>query len=414
MKPPGTARQQSKSAPSEFGPYLTSTGLSGIAIAMQQLLLAWILIGILELPANEVGLMQALVGIPGIVLILLGGAKADGMDPRSLLIRVYALAPFLPLFLIAILYFTHIKTWNILLWGLGMNFVVSYTSPAQQALLNRVARGEVQKSISAASAIGFFVQIMGLSVAGTLEVLGLIPILLVQLACFALAALMVARISSSEPTESTELSTLTQLKKGLVAISSNPVIAQTLSINFISSIFNAGSFVTVFPFIVRRIYEGDAFLLSLMMVIFYCGATVSSLVMMRFMPLERPGKAFLLLQLSRMFILGIMCLQPSIWIFSIAVILWGGNMGVTLTLARTIVQESAAEEFRGRIMSVFTLGLLGSAPIGAIVLGNMIEAFGTLNALLPAMLLSLGLFLYGVFASRIYHYRSPRAEHSLG
>ena len=89
-------------------------------------------------------------------------------------------------------------------------------------------------------------------------------------------------------------------------------------------------------------------------------------------------------------------------------------MGVTLTLARTIVQESAAEEFRGRIMSVFTLGLLGSAPIGAIVLGNMIEAFGTLNALLPAMLLSLGLFLYGVFASRIYHYRSPRAEHSLG
>ena len=58
-------------------------------------------------------------------------------------------------------------------------------------------------------------------------------------------------------------------------------------------------------------------------------------------------------------------------------------------------------------MSVFTLGLLGSAPIGAIVLGFMIEAFGTLNALLPAMLLSLGLFLYGVIFSRVYHYKSP-------
>ena len=407
MKPPEVAEPTPESVSSEFAPYLMSTGLAGIAIAMQQLLLAWILIGVLELPASEVGLVQAIVGIPGIILILLGGAKADGMDPRSMLIKVYACAPVLPLFLVAMLIFSQIALWNILLWGLGMSFVISYTSPAQQALLNRVARVEVQKSVSAASAIGFIVQILGLAVAGTLEVLGLIPVLLIQLACFALAALMVARISRSKPKTATRESTLLQLKKGLAAIAANPVIAQALSINFISSIFNAGSFMTVFPFIVRRIYEGDAFLLSMMMVIFYCGATTSSLAMMRFMPLERPGRIFLLMQLSRMFILGIMWMQPALWAFAIAAILWGINMGVTLTLARTIVQESAAEEFRGRIMSVFTLGLLGSAPIGAIVLGFIIEAFGTLNALLPAMMLSLGLFLYGVFFSRVYHYKSP-------
>jgi predicted MFS family arabinose efflux permease len=407
MKSPEAAQPPLESVSPEFRPYLTSTGLAGIAIAMQQLLLAWILIGILELPASEVGLVQAVVGIPGIVLILLGGAKADGMDPRALLIKVYACAPVLPLFLVVMLIFSQIALWNILLWGLGMSFVISYTSPAQQALLNRVARGEVQKSVSAASAIGFIVQIMGLAVAGTLEILGLVPVLLIQLVCFALAALMVARISPSKPKVAARESTLLQLKKGLAAIAASPVIAQALSINFISSIFNAGSFMTVFPFIVRRIYEGDAFLLSMMMVIFYCGATASSLAMMRFMPLERPGRIFLLMQLSRMFILGIMWLQPALWVFAIAAVLWGINMGVTLTLARTIVQESATEEFRGRIMSVFTLGLLGSAPIGAIVLGFMIEAFGTLNALLPAMLLSLCLFLYGVIFSRVYHYKSP-------
>ena len=145
MKSPEAAQPPSESVSSEFRPYLTSTGLAGIAIAMQQLLLAWILIGILELPASEVGLVQAVVGIPGIILILLGGAKADGMDPRALLIKVYACAPVLPLFLVAMLIFSQIALWNILLWGLGMSFVISYTSPAQQALLNRVARGEVQK-----------------------------------------------------------------------------------------------------------------------------------------------------------------------------------------------------------------------------------------------------------------------------
>ena len=298
MKSPEAAQPPSDSVSSEFRPYLTSTGLAGIAVAMQQLLLAWILIGILELPASEVGLVQAVVGIPGIILILLGGAKADGMDPRALLIKVYVCAPVLPLFLVAMLIFSQIALWNILLWGLGMSFVISYTSPAQQALLNRVARGEVQKSVSAASAIGFIVQIMGLAVAGTLEMLGLIPVLLIQLICFALASLMVARISPSKPKTTARESTLLQLKKGLAAIAASPVIAQTLSINFVSSIFNAGSFMTVFPFIVRRIYEGDAFLLSMMMVVFYCGATTSSLAMMRFMPLERPGRILSLIHIS--------------------------------------------------------------------------------------------------------------------
>lgn len=78
-----------------------------------------------------------------------------------------------------------------------------------------------------------------------------------------------------------------------------------------------------------------------------------------------------------------------------------------MTLARTIVQESASEEFRARILSVYSLGALGSAPIGALVLGWIIESFGTLNALLPAMVLSMMLFLYGVFFTDVYNYRSP-------
>jgi len=86
---------------------------------------------------------------------------------------------------------------------------------------------------------------------------------------------------------------------------------------------------------------------------------------------------------------------------------WGVNMGFTTTLARAIVQESAEEQFRGRILSVFTLGMMGSAPIGAIVLGWVIEIFGTLNALLPAMCVSVVLFLYGNFCTGVRQYRSP-------
>ena len=83
---------------SELKLYLGSTAFSGIAFAMQQLLLSWTLIGILEIPAGQVGVIQAAAGIPGIFVMLLGGVRADDTDPRTLLIRVYLFAPVLPLF----------------------------------------------------------------------------------------------------------------------------------------------------------------------------------------------------------------------------------------------------------------------------------------------------------------------------
>jgi len=147
--------------------------------------------------------------------------------------------------------------------------------------------------------------------------------------------------------------------------------------------------------------------LSFLMIIFYAGATASNFLMIRIMPLKRPGRIFLIMQVSRMLILGIMWFQPSFWIFALACIAWGLNMGVTMTLARTIVQESAPEEYRARIMSVYSLGLLGSAPIGALMLGRIVESFGTLNALIPAIFISIALFLYGVLFTGVYRYRSP-------
>ena len=153
----------------EFRLYLGSTAFSGIAFAMQQLLLSWILIGILELPATQVGVIQAAVGIPGLFVMLLGGARADDRDPRNLLIKVYSYSPLFPLFLILIVNFDHLSIWPVLLWGLGMSFCVSYSSPAQQAILNRIASSDVQKAVSAATAIFFVVQMHALGVARTIE-----------------------------------------------------------------------------------------------------------------------------------------------------------------------------------------------------------------------------------------------------
>ena len=392
---------------SEFKLYLGSTAFSGIAFAMQQLLLSWTLIGILEVPASQVGLIQAAAGIPGIFVMLLGGVRADDTDPRTLLIRVYLFAPVLPLFLITVVQLQQLSIQAVLLWALGMSFCVSYSSPAQQTILNRIASSSVQKAVSAATAVGFLVQIFGLGIAGTIDKFGLSPALAFQATCVGLGAFAVRRLHPQPPVIQKTESPFKNLADGFREIYKQQDIMQTLIINFTSSVFNAGAFMTVFPFIVKEIYGGNAFLLSFLMVIFYAGATISNLLMIRVMPLVRPGRIFLIMQLSRMVILGLIWFEPVFWIFALACVGWGLNMGVTMTLARTIVQESAAAEFRARIMSVYSLGLLGSAPIGALILGSLIDSLGILNALIPAISISIGLFMYGIIFTNVYNYRSP-------
>ena len=392
---------------SEFKLYLGSTAFSGIAFAMQQLLLSWTLIGILEVPASQVGLIQAAAGIPGIFVMLLGGVRADDTDPRTLLIRVYLFAPVLPLFLITVVQLQQLSIQAVLLWALGMSFCVSYSSPAQQTILNRIASSSVQKAVSAATAVGFLVQIFGLGIAGTIDKFGLSPALAFQATCVGLGAFAVRRLHPQPPVIQKTESPFKNLADGFSEIYKQRDIMQTLIINFTSSVFNAGAFMTVFPFIVKEIYGGNAFLLSFLMVIFYAGATISNLLMIRVMPLVRPGRIFLIMQLSRMVILGLIWFQPVFWVFAVACVGWGLNMGVTMTLARTIVQESATAEYRARIMSVYSLGLLGSAPIGALILGSLIDSLGILNALIPAISISIGLFMYGIIFTNVYNYRSP-------
>ena len=395
---------------SQFRAYLASTGFSGFALAMQQLLASWILIGILELPANEVGPIQALIGIPGIFLMLIGGASADREDPRRLLMLCYFFAPVFPLFLVVMELSGYFAVWSVVVWGLGIGTVQALSMPAQQAILNRAAGAQVQKGVTAATAIGFVVQVVGLGLAGQIDLVGVEVVLLMQGIAFAIAGWTLTLL---EPVPATRPlvagSAMQRIGEGLRATLGNEVISRVLVINFASSIFNAGSFMTVFPFIVKRIYEGDALILAALMALFFSGAALSNAMLLRFMPLARPGRVYLVAQYSRIIVLFLMFLGGPWWMLMLATLLWGLNMGVTTNLARMIVQESSDAAYRGRILSVFSISMMGSAPVGAVVLGILIEQIGTLEALLPAMGVSFVLASYGLLMTRIWQYRSPQA-----
>jgi hypothetical protein len=283
--------------------------------------------------------------------------------------------------------------------------------PAQQAILNRVSGSQVQQGVTAATISGFVVQVGALILAGQMDRIGIAPVLFAQAISIGLAAwaMMLVHKVTTTPAAA-QVSPLRGIMEGLQATYRSKVVFNVLLINSVSAIFNAGSFMTVFPFVVKRVYDGDAFILSALMAVFFTGAALSNAILLRFMPLKRPGRLFLLMQLTRIVVLLMIYVRGDWWLLVLATLGWGLNMGITGNLARTIVQESAEPEFRGRILSVFTIGMVTRAPLGAIVLGWLIETVGTLNALFPAMILSVLLWAYGAWFTKVWRYESqPQA-----
>ena len=380
---------------------------SSSGFAMQQLLLAWLLMGVLALPADRVGPLQAAAGLPGIVIMLWGGASADRTDARAMLTRVFGIAALVPLGLVLALELGELSVWTVTAWGLGISAAMSFSGPAQQAVLSRIAGRDLQRAVTASTAITMFTYTLGLAAAGQLDRIGLRQVLLVQTLFLAAAAVWIRRIGPQPPSDVANAEPAwRRIVEGFRASYRQRPVFDAMTVNFVSSIFNAGGFLTAFPFIVRRVYGGDAELLSWLMIVFFLGAVVSNVIMLRFMPFQRPGRWFILFQLSRVLVLFLMWIEPAWWLVVTAVIAWGLNMGVTTTLARAIVQEAAEEQTRGRVMSVFGLGLLGAPLIGAIILGWIVEQYGALAGLVPGMAASVLLFAYSMVATGLWRYRS--------
>ena len=233
-----------------------------------------------------------------------------------------------------------------------MTVVQSFSMPGQQALLNRIAGKNIQQGVTAATAIGFVVQVVGLILAGQIDTVGVTPVLFAQALGLCLAGAMMVRlpIASPEPAAADagaeeRHGALTGIRQGLQATYEHPLIFNVLAITFASSIFNAGAFITVFPFIVARVYDGTAWLLALLMAVFFAGATLSNILLLRYQPLLRPGRLFLIMQLSRILVIFLMWIEPPFWLLVVATIGWGLNMGITTNLARSMVQESAPKPF---------------------------------------------------------------------
>ncbi len=381
-------------------------------MSLQGFLFTWLLVGILERPADEAGFARSLAEFPPLLVLLLGGVLGDRFNGRSYLGVMHVLMALPPLALVLVYSEGLLGYWWVVMFGVAMASIQALSDPARQAMLSRVARMDLQRAVTLMMVVTSLVGLGGVYLGGRLDALGL-PVVLTGQAIFFLSGIAAVRQLPSLPSSHLAGGRRINLAAGFKAVWQLKLIRNIIGLNFVSSLFNAGAYIIAIPYIAKQVYHGDAEFLATVIIVFTIGSIGSNLLLLMFMPLRHPGRLFLALQLTRMFILGIVWLQPGLWLFYLTMLAWGLNMGVTTTLVRTTVQELAPQTFRAQILSVLLLSFVVSSPISSLVLGLLISRTTPLAAMLPGMVISLLIFVMGVARSGLWGYTAPGTDYAV-
>lgn len=373
-----------------------------VPAGMQTIVFMWLVTVLLHESPERVGIAQMVSMLPGLLLILVAGIVGDRFDQRRILIVMHLLLA-LPTMGMALLVMNDALTFhNLLAMALLGGIIGTFLGPPRDAMLSRVAGGDVQKAVIMVMGLQFAAQIVGFVIASMTDRIGADVLLAAAAVMYALGAWPCLRLPRSEPDPTPRRHVVRELKEGFAVAIRDDRIWPAIVLTFALGVFFAGSFMVLLPLIIRDIYQGGAADFSLAFACNMLGTVTTIVVLFRRGGVHHQGRAFMLALLFGCVVLTLLWFHPPYWAFFVMNYVWGLSAGLTMTMGRAIVQQSAPPALGARLLSLYAFGLTAGMPIGSLMIGYIVSAFGTLEAVLvPSLGMALSVLLVHV-ASRFW------------
>ena len=357
--------------------YLVSSASFVIPLGVGQLLLPWLLAIYLEESATRIGLAQMIAQLPVVMLVLWGGWLGDRMDQRRLLIYLTGIMAIPPLVLAAIFYWGSVTYLVVVLYSVIMGCFMAFVQPARDALVNRVAGQRIQQVVTITVGLQWGVQIIGFAIGSTADFVG--PTILLLLISLFMGAAMLA-VKLIPPLEDIENEAtdgiVSQIKDGLRIAWSNLKIRTAMLQILALAVFFSGAYLVLLPVMIRELYGGGSLGLAGGFGFNLAGTVLATLVLMKTGRIRYPGRALIFGTLFSCSFLLTLTLPLVDWLFYLILFFWGAGGGLIVIMSRSIVQENAPDTHRARIMSIFSLAMMGGSPIGSLLMGLLIDQVG--------------------------------------
>jgi MFS family permease len=327
-------------------------------------------------------LLLGLVGFAGQIPIFLftpiGGVLADRYSRQRIILVTQTLA-MLQAFALAILTLTHqINVELVIILALTLGCINAFDLPTRQSLLSElVEREDLMNAIALNSSMVNGSRIVGPAIAGVLVAwLGEGWCFLINAISYiaAIMAFFAMRIPRRQP-DATKPSALFAFKEGFNFVRKTAPIRALLLLVALVSVCGL-SYLVLMPIFADQILNGGAKALGLMLSAAGIGSLGAALTLAARRQPQGLGRIVAISVAAFGLLLMLFSFSRNL-IFSCALLVpMGYTVMLQLSGSNTLLQTMVDDRLRGRVMSFFSLSLMGMSPFGNLLAGVVANRIG--------------------------------------
>jgi len=328
------------------------------------------------------GITNALQFGPLVFFGLYGGVVADRFDRRRLLIVTQSALALLAAATGLLVATNLIQMWMIWVAALLLGLIICIDKPALLSFVKDLVGGaDLPNAVALNNAAISSGRMIGPVISGVIIAsFGMAPSFLINAISFGLVVLVlmvldVARLPVTRPGERKP----GQVREGLSYIRQDHVLM--LTVIAMSMIFIAAyNFQVMVPLVASRMFNGSSELFGIAMSSLGLGAVLGSLLIASWV---KPGVSMIAVWCGLLSIVHIWLALPLGIHFALSgVFLLGVSCGFFNVTVTSTLQLRARDDVRGRVMAMYSMGILGSALVGAPLAGTLANIVGVSDTFL--------------------------------
>lgn len=342
---------------------------------MQTVALGWLILTLTD-SGSQLGFVISLQFLPLLLVTPVGGMLADALDKRRLLFVTQVVLAVLPLSLGLLIVTGHVEMWMVYVFALASGLVNAIEHPARQTFVHElVGPAHIKNAIALNSTLANLARAVGPSIGGVLiatlgigfcfiyNALSFIPLLL---ALFFIRKGELHRGAGGRRGRGA-------VREGWAYAASHPIIRNILLMAAVTGTL-AYEFHVSLPIFARSVFGSDVSEYTALWVSMGLGSVAGGLFAAGRTEIAPRHLVFFTIFFGMSMLATAVMPTLDLAVFSMAFV---GFFSINvLSLANTMLQLESAPAMRGRVMSLWTMAMLGSTPVGGALVGLVGEHVG--------------------------------------
>jgi MFS family permease len=351
--------------------------VSNMGTWMQNVASGWLVLQLTNSPL-WLGIFGLSFAAPMIVIPPFAGAVVDRVHRIRLLFFTQSMQLVTALFLAVVTWLGVVNIWHILLTTFVGATLLAFDNPARQALIpDLVQPRHLLNAISLNSATYTGAALVGPALAGVLlQPLGAGTLFFINAVSFLAVIFALAVMRDVRTHSGGKAGRLAQsLRVGFSYARHTRMIMALLGLSAVSGLFGR-SYQNLLPIFGRDIWLAGAEGYGMLLSAAGAGALAGAFGLASVRVAKHQGAVMLISGFVFSASLVAFALSPSIWL-GLALLFIGGIASTVLsTIIATFIQLAVPNELRGRVMSLYTVTLIGIPSLGALGTGALAASLG--------------------------------------